>query len=77
MLSRYFATVRLATMCPSCSNSLAILLSLNGFFLDSASTIFLISERIAVELETAPSVLLRALEKKYFNSNTPRADNRY
>jgi hypothetical protein len=55
--SRYFATVRLATVMFCFCNITAILLSLNGFLGFSSAVSFLIIARIAV-LETSPPLAL-------------------
>src|SRR3989344_18983 len=77
MNSRYFATVRRATWMPCSLRISAILLSLIGLVGGSASTIFLIIERMAVAEQAPPSTVPTWLEKKYFSSNTPRGVSMY
>src|SRR5581483_9992181 len=77
MDSRYFATVRRATLMPWPARISAILLSLIGLVEDSDSTSFLISSRIAVAEQVPPSAVATWDEKKYFSSKIPRGVSMY
>ena len=66
--SRYFATVRRATLIPLSERIPASLLSLKGFCGFSAAMSFLIKARMAVEDASPPVTVDTCEEKKYLSS---------
>ena len=72
--SRYFATVRLATLMPWSPSMFAIFESLSGLLGFSAPISLRIFARTDVDDCSWPSADDRCDEKKYLNSKTPRGE---
>ena len=70
--SRYFATVRLATLTPSSASIAASCASLSGFSGSSSATSLRMRARMATDETSSPSAPETWLEKKYLNSKMPR-----